>query len=312
MSTYINFSNGGNDGTLVTLANSGSGAGSTAFTHLIAGGATDPSSGNAAVTYSTTLAGSGLASSIRFNLGTNPVYVRWDDSQSGTRFVLERDFYCPASVTSLYTLCDIRAGGTVMGSLVINTSRSILSTYGTTQIPASAFTLTANTLYRLKVAMTKETSAGASDGIVEVFIYASNGTTLLWSHTANNVSTTSNNATQYRFGDPSAKTSFTYDYLGVTAGGPLATGWVTPYAIPLANPVVTISNRTNPTTVGGSDGTITITWPAIAGADHYEAAIAPGSITSGFTASDTNATSPKTFSGLGAGTYTVAVKAKAS
>lgn len=80
----------------------------------------------------------------------------------------------------------------------------------------------------------------------------------------------------------------------------------------LASPVLTISNVTDPSTVGGSNGSVTISWPAVANAHHYEATIVVGTVSTGFTATDTNATSPKTFSGLSAGPYTVAVRAKAS
>lgn len=80
----------------------------------------------------------------------------------------------------------------------------------------------------------------------------------------------------------------------------------------LPSPSSVIVGYTNPTTIGGTDGSITIEWAAVPGAHHYEAALENGSVTSGFTADDTNATSPKTFTGLAAGTYTVAVRAKAS
>lgn len=77
----------------------------------------------------------------------------------------------------------------------------------------------------------------------------------------------------------------------------------------LATPAVSITGKTNPSTVGGSNGSITIAWPPVAGAHHYEAAIASGDVVEGFVTSDANATSPKTFTGLAAGTYTVAVRA---
>lgn len=79
--------------------------------------------------------------------------------------------------------------------------------------------------------------------------------------------------------------------------------------VPLDTPVLTVTGSTNPTTIGGTNGTLTVSWPAVAGADHYEADIVSGTVTSGFVAEDTNATSPKTFTGLAAGPYTVAVRA---
>lgn len=90
--------------------------------------------------------------------------------------------------------------------------------------------------------------------------------------------------------------------------------WIGPYSpalVPLPTPVVTVTNENNPSTPGGTDGEIIVTWPAVVGAvDHYAAAIADGhDVTSGFTIVDSSATSPHTFTGLDAGNYTVAIRA---
>lgn len=80
--------------------------------------------------------------------------------------------------------------------------------------------------------------------------------------------------------------------------------------VQLDTPVVTVSGITNPTTPGGSDGTISVTWPAVAGADTYEAGIANGlNQTGGFVQDSATATSPYTFEDLTAGQYTVAIRA---
>ena len=68
--------------------------------------------------------------------------------------------------------------------------------------------------------------------------------------------------------------------------------------------------QTPPTTIGGMDGTVTATWPSVPGAGRYESCLVYGVATSGFVADDSSATSPKTYSGLAAGVYTVAVRAK--
>jgi hypothetical protein len=88
--------------------------------------------------------------------------------------------------------------------------------------------------------------------------------------------------------------------------------WIGPYtpAEPLDTPVVTVTEENPPTTPGGTDGSIKVTWPAISGADHYQAGRAAGhDITGGFTIVSSTATSPYTFTGLGAGNYTVAIRA---
>lgn len=79
---------------------------------------------------------------------------------------------------------------------------------------------------------------------------------------------------------------------------------------PLTTPVVTVTNETDPSTIAGSDGSITVTWPAVFGAATYETAMADGlGQTTGFIVDSSAATSPYTFTGLTAGDYTVAVRA---
>jgi hypothetical protein len=78
----------------------------------------------------------------------------------------------------------------------------------------------------------------------------------------------------------------------------------------LDTPVVTVDSTSNPTTEGGVDGSITVSWPAVTGAGTYTAEIADGhNATTGFTVDDAAATSPHTYNGLGAGQYTVAITA---
>jgi hypothetical protein len=79
----------------------------------------------------------------------------------------------------------------------------------------------------------------------------------------------------------------------------------------LPTPVLTISSQQNPSSIGGSDGAITVTWSAVAGAGSYTAGIADGyDQTGSFTTVSTNATSPYTFTGLSAGQYTIAIRAE--
>lgn len=81
----------------------------------------------------------------------------------------------------------------------------------------------------------------------------------------------------------------------------------------LSTPVVTLGAVTNPTTIGGSDGTAAVTWPAVANATSYDAYIAAGSSPAqgDFSLVATNVTSPYTFTGLTAGTRAYGIKAKA-
>lgn len=78
----------------------------------------------------------------------------------------------------------------------------------------------------------------------------------------------------------------------------------------LSAPVVSDVVVINPTTVGGTDGSITLTWGAVTDADRYEVEIADGlDATTGFVVDDSDATSPHSITGLEAGPYTWSVRA---
>lgn len=78
-----------------------------------------------------------------------------------------------------------------------------------------------------------------------------------------------------------------------------------PPAEPLPTPVPVVTGSKNPSAIGAADGELTITWPPVEGATGYLVGIAPGNVTAGFT--DTQGTSPHTFTGLAAGEYTFSV-----
>lgn len=78
---------------------------------------------------------------------------------------------------------------------------------------------------------------------------------------------------------------------------------------PLPTPVVTVTATKNPSTATAADGTITATWPAVAGASRYEAGIADGVAVDGFVTVSSSATSPYTWTGLKGGVKTIAVRA---
>lgn len=83
-------------------------------------------------------------------------------------------------------------------------------------------------------------------------------------------------------------------------------------ALPAAldTPVVSSVVALNPTTEGGTDGSITLTWGAVSGAGTYEVGIADGiAAETGFVDDSLNATSPHTITGLSSGPYTWRVRA---
>lgn len=81
----------------------------------------------------------------------------------------------------------------------------------------------------------------------------------------------------------------------------------------LATPTVTVGTITNPTTIGGTDGSTVVSWTAVSGAVSYDAYIATGSTPAqgDFTLVASGVTSPYTFTGLTAGAKSFGIMAKA-
>lgn len=84
-----------------------------------------------------------------------------------------------------------------------------------------------------------------------------------------------------------------------------------PILVPLTTPTVTLGTSTNPTTVGGTNGSQVISWGAVTNATTYDAykANKASPAQSDFALVATNVTSPYTFTGLSAGTYSFGVVA---
>lgn len=86
------------------------------------------------------------------------------------------------------------------------------------------------------------------------------------------------------------------------------------YAAPLGTPVVTVAAQVNPTTIGGTNGTVQVTWPAISGATAYDAYVATGGTPAqgDFTLVASSVTSPYTFTGLSAGIRAYGIRARSA
>lgn len=227
MVDLINTGNAQPPGTFVTNANSGGIAGQ-AFSNVVVAGAANPAGGAAGVQFSGGASALGRPVTIRIApVSGGGSYLRHDSVQTGTRFVIEREFVVPATVGARYTMMDLRVGSTPSAAYIIDTDRKPIMAHGSgnTEVAASkpALALTPGSLVQVKLAVTPG-AAGA--GIVEVAIYTDDGATLIHSYTYSAASPGTASPTQYRFGDSTGKTSFPYDYVGVTACGPRTAGWI--------------------------------------------------------------------------------------
>lgn len=81
----------------------------------------------------------------------------------------------------------------------------------------------------------------------------------------------------------------------------------------LNTPEPVLGTVVHPTTVGGTNGSVTISWGAVSGATSFEAVKAAGASPAqgSFTVVATGVTSPYTFTGLAAGEWALGIRAKA-
>ena len=165
--------------------------------------------------------------------------------------------------------------------------------------------LTPGTWYEIELAYT----VGAS-GTLRVGVYTLDGATFYTSPTVT-VNTGADPVGVLHFGQFNTSTAAlgTFWVDGVELDD-AATGIAGPSLPALPTPVVTLGAKT---TSSGSNGTQTVTWPAVSGAVSYEAWRASGSnpAQGDFTLVQAGVTSPFTFTGLAAGTYSYGIKAKA-
>lgn len=198
-----------------------------------------------------------------------------------------------------------RLGWSASGVLYLVDSANTITTI------LAAGVLSLNTMYVFEIVAT---GASTTAGNVQVKVYAMSGgavgSQVGSTFTITNANLTANNFSAFDLHTGGTSYAATIGWFGVKANNGAGSA-LAPYApeVTLDDPVVTVTSVVNPSTIGGSNGTITITWPSVSGADHYEAAIADGTVSSGFVTADADATSPHTFTGVEAGTYTVAVRA---
>lgn len=190
-------------------------------------------------------------------------------------------------------LCDLK--WTQTGSLTFTDS-----TTTTTQILATG-ALSFSTEYVVKIDLVGGTT---TNGIVDIRIETVGGVLIGSAFHITNANLTVNNFGAYDLGSTNPAMTYSWRHTQSNDG---AGGYIADYvaSTPLAAPVVTVTNITNPSTVGGSDGSVTVSWPAVPSAVSYE--VSSDAATS-FTAG-TAGTSPYTFTGQSAGTKNYAVAA---
>jgi hypothetical protein len=305
MTELFNTFEGGTDGTTITTSNSGGDSG-TAFTFVNAVGTRRFNAANARH--------GSMGVELDAPAGEVP-YLMWRSTAwPGSTTAWVRMYFKLTDVTGTnFTIMQFRrADGTAIGTdvRVTTASKITLRPNISTQYTSST-TLSTNTWYRLEIQLDSNSSTGH---IQARLFYGANleGATPdeSFGSATDNWNTGDGTVGGWSFGlvsNPGTNTMF-MDSVGISD-----VGWIgsADPATPLDTPVVTVTAQTGPTTIGGSDGEITVTWPAVTNAGGYDAGITTGlNQTTGFTIDSTSATSPYTFDGLVSGDYTVAVRAK--
>ncbi|MGV9001437.1 MAG: hypothetical protein ACOH18_00555 [Candidatus Saccharimonadaceae bacterium] len=228
MGTIItNTFEGGTDGGIITIANSG-GASGSAFGALVYNNVSVGGSGNANLAYSSALRARGNMAA-RITLAGSVSYLRLDLVDTGTRYVARRYFYYEAMPTGNYTLLAMYAGATLAGSIVVTSDGKITPYRGSTALTTlkSTAALTTGAWYAIEYAITPETGGGGN-GIIEWRLMTA-AETQIETKNVTAQATGTGAITYIRYASSSSTTSgLTYDYLDELRGGPLDSGWIGP------------------------------------------------------------------------------------
>lgn len=243
-------------------------------------------------------------------------YRRYPLAAANTVWQFSGVLTTPASApaTNLIVASACNTGGSGRVQLTIDTSfRLCVQQVGGTVTPITS-ALTAGTKYRVTLVVTGGSTTASS---VTAKVYSGSGGAWTTQVGSTYTSTTFNAGTDAVVGvdlgignTMAASYTVGWDDIQVNDGAGSEIGDI---VTALATPVVTLGTTTNPTTVGGSNGTQVVTWPAVSGAASYEAWIAEDATPAqgDFTLKTVGVTSPYTFTGLEAGEYAFGIKAKA-
>jgi hypothetical protein len=309
--------NGANDGDALTSGNVNAAGNGATVTRSVSGTPTWTFAGDG---FNVQTATSADIARLDATLGTSSAAIRGQIKLTvGVAPSAGQDFYA------------VRNSGANMATVVLNTGRTIQFT-GSGTLNSSSLTpaVALGDVLLVDVVLALAASPTTSNG--RIFYQVTNLTNTSWNTTGvffydtlytTNIGLT--NATGVRMGKTATGTfaspGLTFEFLGwegITVN-PADTSSAAAKAyfadapatvVQLATPVVNLDSSTNATTTGGTDGTATVSWSAIAHASAYKVELAAGAdATSGFTTKSSAATSPYTVTGLAAGAYTIAVTA---
>lgn len=222
-------------------------------------------------------------------------YIRWTPT---TDQILVTCYLATTSTTPAANWSPLTLGLS-SGAIAVNitTTGQVQVWYSGASRALSPNPLTAGQTYRLQL------HTDPAEGTLRIAIYEGDSTTPWWD-SSTITGLTINPIARIDIGVITPSSAAIVDIDSITIRTDTDATWAA-YPWTPATPAITTST-TQPTT---TNGTITVTWPPVDGATHYETQLRTGTHTTGFTPDDTDATSPKTYTDLPAGDYTIAVRA---
>lgn len=212
--------------------------------------------------------------------------------------------------TASAVILRIRNAGGNAAICVLNTSRifSVQNSAGTGLKNFQSNTALANGDYYVNLIVTKGT--GTTDGTIKCYLYKASDDTLVDSYVATNVNAGTADLTQAQCGKPISTGTVNLDIDEFACQDGITTE-IPPVSNQLSTPATTLGTTTDPTTIGGTDGSQVVTWTAIPNAVSYNAFHADGLAPAqgDFTLVASGVTSPYTFTGLDAGDHSFGIKA---
>ena len=274
------------------------------------------------LTFSTSM-GMRSTTGLHFSISTGAAIVRYNLSASNATVAISAVITTPASNPSAFApMLNIRNATGRVATLGISTNGRLYfadgaSAGGTvTYVTPTVGTLTASTKYRVELRLHQDATNPTTASTVNCAVYNPTDTSgpVSTMSALTNANLTANGTTgaitMVEVGNSTpAAIDFGIDDLQIDDGRTTEIG---PILVALTTPTVTLGTTTNPSTAGGTNGSQVVTWGAVTNATTYDAYLATKAspAQSDFTLTASGVTSPYTFTGLAAGTYSFGIMAK--
>jgi hypothetical protein len=291
--------------------------GATATSALLTGNAGTSVAGTSFLQFSTS---DGMRSTTGLHVSVNSsgaCYVRYNMNADNDKAAFSFVFRTPATNPSANApMFNVRTGTGRAATVGISPNGRLYVADGAaaggtvTYITPTVGTLTASTKYRCELRLQGNTTTA---GHIDAAVYNPTDTSGPISSITpiTNANLTAATLHQIEIGNNAsgqANFDFGIDDVQMDDGRLTEIG---PILVALTTPTVTLGTTTNPSTTGGTDGSQVVTWGAITNANSYDAykATKASPAQSDFTLVASSVTSPYTFTGLAAGTYSFGILA---